>query len=75
MLTCSPGNQEIMECWVLGLWNNEIGILLYQNEAEKMNTFHNILLKNGHKHFGAIPVDKSPKKIGFCLLCHIFLGY
>ena len=30
-------NQEIMEIRVSGLSNNEIGILLYQNEAEKIN--------------------------------------
>ena len=30
-------NQEIMEFEVLGFENNEIGILLYQNEAEKIN--------------------------------------
>ena len=30
-------NQEIMEFGVLGFSNNEIGILLYQNEAEKIN--------------------------------------
>ena len=30
-------NQEIMEFGVLGRKNNEIGILLYQNKAEKNN--------------------------------------
>ena len=30
-------NQEIMEFGVSGLSNNEIGILLYQSEAEKVN--------------------------------------
>ena len=30
-------NQEIMEFGVLGLSNNEIGILLYQSEAETIN--------------------------------------
>ena len=35
MLDYSPENQEIMDFWVLGFWNNEIWIVLYQNEADE----------------------------------------
>ena len=30
-------NQEILGFWVLGIYNNEILIFLYQNEAKKYN--------------------------------------
>ena len=30
-------NQEIMKSQDFYVWNNEIGILLYQSEAEKIN--------------------------------------
>ena len=34
MLNYKPENREIMDFWVLGIWNNEILIFLDQNEAK-----------------------------------------
>ena len=72
-----------MEFGALGLSNNEIGILLYQNGAEKLTKIVKILFeyniqhiwpKNGHNHFGDLFLLTVAEKMDFHL-CHIFLDY
>ena len=60
------GNQEIMKNQELDVWNNEIGILLYQSEAGKSIKPLNLIFesyyyifgpKNHNNYYGKFPYD------------------